>query len=209
MQDRQADLFPSRPPDLIPGQRLTGRVAGVFVVAEGNVEATAAPSLAVDIDGVEGDRHFGVTRHATSREPWYPRGAVIANTRQVTLVSVEELAEVAGLLGVPALQAEWLGANVLVEGIARLTYLPAGTRLHFPNRAALMVTGPNTPCRVAGRAVAAHFPGRTDLELGFAEKAQWRRGLIAQVEAPGRIAPGDTVSVRIPEQWIYRKDPGA
>jgi hypothetical protein len=34
--------------------------------------------------------------------------------------------------------------------------------------------------------------------------AQRLRGLVAWVEKPGTVRPGETISVRVPEQWIYR-----
>ena len=40
--------------------------------------------------------------------------------------------------------------------------------------------------------------------LMFPKAAKRLRGLVAWVEKPGRIARGEAVSVRIPEQWIYR-----
>ena len=39
----------------------------------------------------------------------YPRDTDIRNVRQLTLVSEEELAEIAGLMGIPEMKAEWLG----------------------------------------------------------------------------------------------------
>ncbi len=65
----------------------------------------SAPQAALyaNLEGIEGDRHAGWTRKADARVPFYPRGTVIRNTRQVSLVSVEELAEMATALGLPAL----------------------------------------------------------------------------------------------------------
>ena len=46
-----------------------------------------------------------------------------------------------------------------------------------------------------------------DREAGallFPKVAKRLRGLVAWVEKPGRIAAGEEVSVRVPEQWIYK-----
>lgn len=40
--------------------------------------------------------------------------------------------------------------------------------------------------------------------LLFPKVARRLRGLVAWVEKPGTIVPGEGVSLRIPEQWIYR-----
>ncbi|TJV75695.1 MAG: molybdenum cofactor sulfurase, partial [Mesorhizobium sp.] len=37
-----------------------------------------------------------------------------------------------------------------------------------------------------------------------AKAAKRLRGLVAWVEKPGRITTGEEISVRVPEQWIYR-----
>ncbi|MFM8321040.1 MAG: MOSC domain-containing protein, partial [Chloroflexota bacterium] len=92
---------------------------------------TAQPELTAEFTGFAGDKHAGFTRPADSRTPWYPRGTQIRNDRQLSLVSVEELAEVARLLQVPEIQPEWLGANLLIVGVPDLSLLPPNTRLFF------------------------------------------------------------------------------
>lgn len=46
-----------------------------------------------------------------------------------------------------------------------------------------------------------------DVEAGallFPKAAKRLRGLVAWVEKPGTIKAGEEMSVRVPEQWIYR-----
>jgi hypothetical protein len=46
-----------------------------------------------------------------------------------------------------------------------------------------------------------------DVEAGallFPKVAKRLRGLVGWVEKPGMVADGEAVSVRVPEQWIYR-----
>ena len=38
----------------------------------------------------------------------------------------------------------------------------------------------------------------------FPKVAKRLRGLVAWVEKPGTITAGEAVSVRVPEQWVYR-----
>jgi hypothetical protein len=40
--------------------------------------------------------------------------------------------------------------------------------------------------------------------LAFPKAARRGRGLVAWVERPGVVTVGDPVSVRVPEQWLYR-----
>jgi MOSC domain-containing protein YiiM len=154
--------------------------------------------LTVDFAGVVGDRHSGLTRAATSREPWYPRGTVIRNDRQVSIVSEEELAVVARAMGLALLEPGWIGANLCVRGVADLSALPPGTRLSFAGGAVLRVEAENGPCGIAGRSIAEHVAGREGLDLLFPKAAKHRRGLVASVEKPGTIAAGEAFDVRVP-----------
>lgn len=117
------------------------------------------------------------------------------NSRQLTIVSVEELAEAAGALGIPRLLPEWLGANLLISGLPHLTQLAPGTRLFFPGEAVVVVEGENAPCRVAGKEVNRHFPERADLAGAFPKAAVHRRGIAAWVERAGWIAAGDVFQI--------------
>jgi hypothetical protein len=195
-------------PARVAARRLSGHTAGLFGAdGEGFVTRPIA-ELELDLEGIllpglAGDRHRGHSRAADARVPWYPRGTRIRNARQVSILSPDELAEIARALEVSEVTPEEIGANLLVEGIPHLSHLPRGTRLHFPSGASLAVEDENAPCRFAGASVAKRNPGRTGLDLAFVTAARHRRGLVAWVERPGRIQAGDPIDVRIPEQWIY------
>ncbi|GAB6875382.1 MOSC domain-containing protein [Thermaerobacter litoralis] len=168
--------------------------AGTFVTQR--VEA-----VEVDFGGIPGDRHHGLTRPAGSREPMYPRGTPIRNRRQLSAVSVEECAAIATGLGLDAVLPEWLGANLLLEGLPELTRLPAGARLLFPGGAGLVCEGENRPCRRPGEVLAALHPlhpEREALPVRFVQVARGRRGIVLSVERPGRIAQGDRVRIWLP-----------
>ena len=161
--------------------------------------ASAEPVIKLDFGGVVGDRHHGLTRPSDSRQlRYYPRGTMIRNRRQLTLVSVEELAEIAERLGVPHLRPEWLGANLLVEGIPGLSTLPMGTRLMFTGGAGLVCEGVNQPCRLPAEVIQQHFPW-SRASAQFVKAAYGRRGIAASVEHPAPISSGDRVSVEPPE----------
>jgi hypothetical protein len=192
-------------PLAVPRKTLRGRVAGVLAAAsDKDLTSARVASLQLDLGGAQGDRHHGFARKAGSREPWYPRGTEIRSGRQISIVSVEELAEIARRLHLPELPAEWIGANVVIEGVPSLSYLPPATRLHFAGDASVVVEGINAPCRDAGRAIVRNSGGSAELELAFAKVAQGLRGVVASVERAGAVMPDTEVQVRVPEQRVYR-----
>lgn len=145
--------------------------------------------------GLEGDRHAGLTLQAGSRQRHVPRGTVLRNTRQLSVLSVEELAATAAALGVPRLEPAWLGANVVLEGAPALTAMAPSTRLVFDSGAVLVVDGDNAPCKSAGREVAAGLGAEAALAERFVAAATGRRGLVAWVERPGSVRVGDGVTL--------------
>jgi hypothetical protein len=159
--------------------------------------------ITLDFSGIVGDYHAGATRRASSREPWYPRGTVLRNDRQLTIVSAVELAEVARAMDAPGINAGWIGANLVLSGVPALSLLPAGTKLLFAGGAALNVEGENNPCRTAGRSIASHFPERDGLDRLFTRVAKQKRGLVASVERAGSIGRGESVEVIVPAQRRY------
>jgi hypothetical protein len=184
--------------------QLSGRAVRVLVCTERKAFVTRElPEARVSFEGLEGDRHAGLTRLADVRTPWFPKGTPVRNTRQLSLVSSEELAEVAEALAVPKVLAAWLGANLELAGVPKLTHLPPGTRLFFPGDAVLAVEGENEPCTGPGRVIEAHYPDREKLASRFVKAAWQRRGLVAWVERPGVIRAGDEVRVMLPKPVTY------
>jgi MOSC domain-containing protein YiiM len=128
------------------------------------------------------------------------------NERQLSLVAPDELMIVAGRMGIAEVKPEWIGANLLIDGVPRLSMLPAGSLMFFKGGVTLKVDAQNGPCRIAGRAIAENA-GMADRDAGallFPKVAKRLRGLVAWVERPGTISRGEDVSIRVPEQWIYR-----
>lgn len=191
---------------VIARQKLAARVDGVFSALRNDFETRSVDALELGFDGIVADFHAGITRRSGGREPWYPRGTEIRNERQLTIVSPEELAIVAQRMCLPEVKPEWIGANLLVSGLPRLSFLPAGTLLFFSNGVTLKVDTMNHPCRLAGRLVAekANMPDLQEGALAFAREARRLRGITAWVEKTGRIVAGEEIAVRVPEQWIYR-----
>jgi len=197
--------------DLLPDElrvtrkfKVAGKVESLFQTpSPEEFQTDPCDRLALGFEGIAGDRHGGFTRLSGGREPWYPRGTEMCNERQVSILSLEELAQIAARMEIPELKPEWIGGNITVSGIPRLSQVPPRTRLVFEGGAVIRVDGDNAPCRVAGAAIAEHNPGRDGLDLLFPQKARRLRGLVGYVEKPGTIEAGETVTAHIPEQWIY------
>ncbi|MGW9123542.1 MOSC domain-containing protein [Paenibacillus chitinolyticus] len=149
--------------------------------------------------GLVGDRHFGVISKADVRQPMYPRGTEIMNRRQISIVSEEECEEVAAALGIERVAPEWLGANMALKGLERLTALPRGTRILFPSGAGLVCEGENEPCVHPGKVIAEQT-GNPKLAGKFVKAAWNRRGIVASVERPGIVSAGDEVRILFPDE---------
>ncbi len=78
---------------------ITGRVSWLGVVRDraASLRSVAVEAAAVRLEGFEGECHSGLTRPSCSRvTAQYPvKGTTIRNTRQVSVLSVEKLAETA------------------------------------------------------------------------------------------------------------------
>ncbi len=183
---------------------LEGHTQGVYVtLTHASIVSQPQAQAQVTLEGFAGDVHAGLTRPSDGRTQFYPRGTPIRNSRQVSLVSTEELALIAAGLGLGTLPAEWLGANLLLSGLPHLTFLPPNTRLFFPGGAVLLVSGENKPCVEPGKVLQAHYPELPDLVNAFVKAGLHRRGLVATVERAGVIAAGDTLRAEIPDQVLY------
>ncbi|MBN9221072.1 MAG: MOSC domain-containing protein [Mesorhizobium sp.] len=202
------DLFPEaeKPVEIIPSRKFSARAAALYVAPSDHFQTRPVAELRLGFDGISGDFHVGPTRRSGGREPWYPRGTEMRNERQLSIVAADELAIVAERMGLAEIRPEWIGANLVIEGVPRLSMLPAGTLLFFKGGVTIKVDAQNAPCRLAGRSIAENA-GMADIEAGallFPKTAKRLRGLVAWVEKPGTIKAGEEISVRVPEQWIYR-----
>lgn len=190
-------------PPLMTKATFKGKVRQLLKGAsrEAGLEKAQAENLTLTFDGIAGDFHTGLTRPADVRTiTLYKRDTPIRNVRQLTLISVEEMAEVASAMGIPELKAEWLGANVLVEGIPDFTLLPPSTRLQFTSGATIVVDMENRPCSQVAEVVARHYPKS---RRGLVPAAMEKRGVTAWVEREGKIAMGDDITLFLPPQRIY------
>jgi hypothetical protein len=178
--------------------KLAGLVTGLFITPPGNLSIShPLESVAVSIDGFVGDKHSGITRFADGRTPQYPRGTVIWNDRQITIVSEEELREISSTMGIPEVRSEWLGANMTIVGIPRFTLLAPMTRIYFQGGVTLICTGINRPCKSPGKLIESKFPENKGIAKLFPKVAFNCRGITVVVEKPGLLANGESFDIRL------------
>lgn len=160
-------------------------------------------SLTLTFEGPEGEDHAGRTRRSCTRvKAQYPVGTEIANTRQICVMSAEELTAIAAAMGLGDVplgrMAAFLGAGVVIAGIPDLTHLPPSSRLQGAEGGATMVVDmENLPCMLPAKGIEAEHPG-----VGARVKAaaRDRRGVTAWVEREGLLRLGEAVRLHIPAQ---------
>ena len=183
--------------------KIVGRVEQLLSTAnrDDGFEKQKRQSLSLLLSGPEGDCHTGLTRLSDSRTlQIYKRNTVIRNVRQLSIISVEEMTDVAKALQLPEMKASWLGANLVTSGIPDLTLLPPSSRLQFPSGATLVVDTENLPCRQVADVISKSYPEKGPL---FVKAATHKRGVTAWVEREGEVSVGDAITVFIPPQRIY------
>ena len=190
-------------PDQLSKAPFSGTVEMLLVNPrrESGLEKARTDEISLLFSGIAGDCHGGLTRKSDSRMlKQFKRGTPVKNVRQASILSVEELADIARAMEVPAVQPEWVGANLVTSGIPDLTLLPPSSRLQFSSGATLVIDMENIPCRYPAAIIEKHHPEHT---RGFVAAATRKRGLVAWVESEGVVSTGDAITVWIPPQRIY------
>jgi len=184
-------------------KKLDARVQVILVnsTADEDLSSSQVASVEVSYAGFAGESHSGLVRKSCVRvRHQYTQGTEIRNTRQISIVSIEELAVIADNMGIAELKPEWLGANLVVCGIPNFSQIPPSTRMIFSGGASLVVDLENSPCKYPGEVIERHHPDFGNL---FAKAAVGHRGVTAWVEREGHINTGDSISLYIPPQRIY------
>jgi hypothetical protein len=184
----------------------TGRIAWLGHVPDRDAALASTPqdAMALPLEGPVGEAHGGATRLSCSRViDLYPRDTEIRNARQLSVLSVEELAAIASALALDALDPAWLGATMVLEGIEDLSFLPPSSRLQFGGKggATIVVDMNNRPCHLPSPVIDAARPGHG---RAFKAAADGLRGVTAWVERAGEVAIGDPVAVFVPDQRLWR-----
>jgi hypothetical protein len=183
---------------------LTGRILWLGGVADREAGLPSAPrdALPLTFAGPAGESHAGLTRPSCSRVlALHPRGTEIANTRQLSILSAEDLAGIAAAMGLDRLDPGLVGASMVVDGIPDFTHLPPSSRLQGPDGATLVVDLENLPCTLPARPIETAHPG---FGARFKQAARGRRGITAWVERPGTLRMGDALRLFLPAQRPWR-----
>ena len=171
-----------------------GRVSAPEV----NIRSQAVKTTETTFDGILGEAHSGATRSSCVRVTMlYPKDTEIRNTRQLSILSAEENAEIAGRIRLKELDPSWLGASIVIAGIPDLTHIPPGSRLQTTAGTTLTADLKNAPCNWPAKEIETDHPGHGQ---AFKSAAKGRRGITAWVERPGPLSLGDAVHLFIPTQ---------
>ena len=184
---------------------LRGKVESLLIHhanSDDDITSAVIESAHLTYAGIEGESHSGLTRESCVRvKGQYKEGTEIRNTRQLSIVSAEELAQVAALMGIETIQPSWLGASLCVSGIPDFTRLPPSTRLIFSGGVSLVIDMENEPCEYPARVISEYHP---DEGKYFVKHAFGKRGVTAWVEKPGVINSNESLSVHVPRVRTYR-----
>lgn len=188
---------------------ITGTITWLGYVPHRNektLHTECLQEMPVDFAGYAGDCHAGLTRPSCSRVvSQHPKNTEIRNTRQFSIVSAEETADIAAALGLRVIDPVWIGASIVISGIPDFTHLPPSSRLQTQGGVTLIVDMENRPCQFPAMTIEAAMPGHG---TGYKAAAQGKRGVTASVERPGTLRIGDKVTLHIPDQrpWAPQMD---
>lgn len=178
------------------------RFLGVVKNRDDDLKSNSIDSVQLTYSGFDGEDHGGLTRASCSRVSMlYPKGTEIANARQVSIMSVEELSDMQQAGGLSDNKPEWWGANLVLEGIPELSALPPSSRIQFPSGGTIRVDVENGPCRFTAEEVSKQTGAEAKIVLNVAKD---KRGLVGSIEREGQIAVDDVVTVFVPNARPYR-----
>jgi MOSC domain-containing protein YiiM len=170
---------------------------------DGPLWSDPVPEVLAEFGGMAGEVHFGLTAPSCVRmTDQYPKGTPVRNTRQFSVLSAEEMAEIAAGMGLDALSPSLIGASMVISGIPDFSHIPPGSRLQGVSGATLVVNLNNRPCTFPAKAIEAAHPGAGKR---FKPAAEGRRGIVAWVEREGTFRIGDAIRLHIPDQrpWAH------
>lgn len=121
---------------------------------EASLRAEPMVSVAATLEGLQGEAHGGLTRPSCVRVTMlHEKGTEIRNTRQLSILSVEENAAIAAEMGLDTLDPVWLGASMVIAGIPDFSHIPPGSRLQTGAGTTLVVDLENGPCNWPGKEI--------------------------------------------------------
>lgn len=183
----------------------TAEIVWLGAVMDDDRKALMAPTrdaLDLTFEGIAGAFHAGLTRPSCVRvKSQYPKGTPIKNERQLSIVSQEEIDQIAATMGVDALDPARLGATMVIKGIPDFSHVPPSSRLQAVSGATVTIDMENRPCQFPAMSLTEDHG---DAAKGFKPAAKDLRGVTAWVAAEGRVAVGDTLTLHIPDQPVWQ-----
>ncbi|NKX44175.1 MOSC domain-containing protein [Roseicyclus persicicus] len=190
-------------PALLP-TRFTATVIWLGHNADRGAALETAPltEMPLTFAGYAGESRAGLTRPSDSRVlAQYRRGTPIRNTRQLSILSAEDLAAIAADMGLDALDPALVGASMVIAGIPDFTHVPPSARLQDEaSGTTLTIDMENRPCTLPAKPIEGRHPG---FGKAFKRAAVNRRGVTAWVEREGTIRLGATLRLHIPDQPVW------
>lgn len=162
-------------------------------------------------EGIKYDRHCGATRFSDKRETLLikhgiSKDTVMANLRQITIVSRSELELISLKMKLPSVAPYGLlGENIVLDfpDTPNFTkYCIPGTTLLFRvgntiRPTTIWVTGENEPCHIPAQNIYKHFDVRGKIS-DFTHSAQGLRGVTGIALVGGKIKKGDEAIIHLP-----------
>lgn len=186
-----------KPTDFIGTITWLGRVADRAAA----LESAPLTEVMAWFSGPEAESHGGLTRASCSRVfGQYKRNTEIRNTRQFSILGAEDLAAIAAVMGLDALDPALLGASMVIAGIPDFSHIPPSSRLQADGGATLVVDMENRPCTLPARPIENLHPG---FGKSFKRAANGKRGITAWVEAEGNLRVGAQIRLHIPDQPVW------
>lgn len=125
----------------------------------------------------------------------------IANVRQISIVSQEDIERIALAMGISEFNPQLLGPNLVVTGCNDFAYVPSSSRLQSDHVTTLIVDMKNYFCHQIGMTIECDLPKHGK---AFKQYAKVRRGITAWVERPEKLALGDKIRLHRPKQRVWQ-----
>jgi hypothetical protein len=163
-----------------------------------NIRSQAVDTVTATFGGFIDDYHGGLTRASCMRvTAQHPEGTEIRNTRQLSILSAEEMAQIAQDIGVEVLDPILLGASIVIEGIPDFTFVTPGSRLQAADGTTIVIDVENGPCNFPAREIEKDAEGHGK---AFKAAARGKRGVTAWIEREGTLSVGDKLRLHVPNQ---------
>ena len=190
----------------MPALALTQQIGEIVwigsVAPDTGLRSTAVDVLELTYAGAKGEAHSGLTRASCVRvKTQWPEGTEIRNVRQLSVMSQEEIDQIAADCGLDYLDPALLGCSIVVKGILDFSHLPPSSRLQAANLTTIVVDMQNRPCNLPAREIEADHPTHGK---PFKAAAKGKRGVTAWVEHEGTLQVGDKLTLHVPDQRAWR-----